>query len=150
MIVTVPPPPSLNKLWLTVPGKRRVRSREYNAWLHAAGWELKRQIIGIQPIACRYNMEIQVPISRRDTGNWEKPIGDLLEACGAVTNDGNVHRLTVLPMARTDCAIELIELPEMDGIRPAPLKMRRTFAKPRAARATPGQIAKARKAGVLV
>lgn len=115
-------PPSLNALWITIPGKKRVRSPEYSAWLRDAGWEVRQQMVGVPRIDCRYNLEIQVPVSRRDTGNWEKPIGDLLQAVGCVSNDGNLHRLTVLPVAgRTDCAVALTPLPEMDGIR-APAK----------------------------
>lgn len=142
IILTIPKPPSLNKLWITVPGRRRARSPEYSQWLRAAGWDVRRQMIGIRPIECRYDMEIHVPISRRDTGNWEKPIGDLLEACGVVTNDGNVHRLTVLPLARDDCAVCLTPLPEMDGIRKAsPPKFTRT-SMPRVRKPTANTIAR--------
>lgn len=117
VILTVPKPPSLNKLWRHEHGRRK-RSAEYAAWLREAGWEVKRQYTGRPAISCRFNIEIQVPISRRDTGNWEKPIGDLLEMCGVVTNDGNAHRLTVTPMQREDCAVAIYELPDMGNVRP--------------------------------
>ena len=70
-------------------------------------------------IECRYDMTIQVPISRRDTGNWEKAIGDLLQKVGVVSNDGNVHNLTTSPVDRDDCAVFLTPLPDMGGIRKA-------------------------------
>jgi Holliday junction resolvase RusA-like endonuclease len=110
-------PPSLNRLWITVPGKRRVRSAEYNKWRTEAGWEIKQQVAGMDPLPCRYDMEISVPISRRDTGNWEKAIGDILESVGVVTNDGNVNRLTIVPMDRTNCAVAITPLPGMGGVR---------------------------------
>lgn len=122
IIIHMPRPPSLNKLWITVPGKKRVRSPAYIQWATHAGWEVKRQIVGMKAIACRFNMEIHVPISRRDTGNWEKAIGDLLQTVGVVTNDGNVHELLVRPMERDDCMVALTPLPEMGGIR-APAKL---------------------------
>ena len=91
IMVTIPTPPSLNKLWVTAPGKPRVRSAEYRAWAERAGWLLKMQIVGMAPLACRFNLDIEVPISRRDTGNHEKALCDLCESCGVVTNDGNAH-----------------------------------------------------------
>lgn len=117
VIITMTRPPSTNKLWRHVGGKR-VRSEEYATWRQVAGWEVKRQHAGRPPVACRYNMEIQVPISRRDTDNWVKPIGDILESCGVVTNDGNVHQIVVTPMERNDCAVAIYELPAMVGVRP--------------------------------
>lgn len=117
IILTIPNPPSLNKLWARKGGGGRTKSREYRAWLTAAGWEVRRQAVGMVPLACRYDMTINVPISRRDTGNWEKPIGDLLQAVGVVTNDGNIHALIVCPMARNDCMVALTPLPDMGGVR---------------------------------
>ena len=117
IMVTIPTPPSLNKLWVTAPGKPRVRSAEYRAWAERAGWLLKMQIVGMAPLACRFNLDIEVPISRRDTGNHEKALCDLCESCGVVTNDGNAHRITVTPTNRTDCLLVFTPLPGMDGVR---------------------------------
>lgn len=117
---TITNPPSLNKLWAHVthvPGKGRVRSKEYNAWVSLAGWELKIQMVGIPMICCRYNMELHVPISRRDTGNWEKAISDACQKVGVVSNDGNVHELRVVPSERSNCLVKLTLLPSMGGIR---------------------------------
>ena len=137
IIVTIPTPPSLNKLWVTAPGKPRVRSSEYRAWAERAGWLLRMQIVGMAPLDCRFNLDIEVPISRRDTGNFEKALCDLCESCGVVTNDGNAHRITVTPTERTDCLLAFTPLPEMGAVRaPAGAKgrpkggrrARRTFA----------------------
>jgi Holliday junction resolvase RusA-like endonuclease len=117
IIVTIPTPPSLNKLWVTAPGKPRVRSSEYRAWAERAGWLLKMQIVGMAPLDCRFNLDIEVPISRRDTGNHEKALCDLCETCGVVTNDGNAHRISVTPTERTDCLLVFTPLPEMGGVR---------------------------------
>lgn len=117
VIITMAKPPSTNKLW-RIAGGKRVRSEEYATWRNAAGWEVKRQHAGRPPVACRYNLEIQVPISRRDTDNWVKPISDILETCGVITNDGNAHEVKITPMERDDCAVAIYELPGMGGIRP--------------------------------
>lgn len=116
IVLHIPRPPSLNRLWMHV-RNRRVRTPEYNAWLRDAGWEVKRQCIDTPRIDTRYDMELLVPISRRDTGNWEKAIGDLLEKVGVVTNDGNLNRLTITPVDRDDCCVCLTPAPEMSGIR---------------------------------
>jgi Holliday junction resolvase RusA-like endonuclease len=125
VIVTLPTPPSLNKLWVTAPGKPRVRSSEYRAWAERAGWPLKMQIVGMAPLDCRFNLDIEVPISRRDTGNHEKALCDLCESCGVVTNDGNAHRISVTPTERSDCLLVFTPLPEMGAVRrPAPNRVR--------------------------
>lgn len=141
IIISVLSPPSLNKLWITV-ARGRVRSPAYNAWRMEAGWHVKRQIVGMAPIDCRYDMEIQVPISRRDTGNWEKAISDLLESVGVVTNDGNLNRLTIVPMERTDCCVAITPLPEMGAVRAAVSPVWRKAGPVRKARPTVAQIAR--------
>jgi Holliday junction resolvase RusA-like endonuclease len=136
VIVTIPTPPSLNKLWVTAPGKPRVRSSEYRAWAERAGWLLRMQIVGMAPLDCRFNLDIEVPISRRDTGNHEKALCDLCESCGVVTNDGNAHRISVTPTERTDCLLVFTPLPEMGAVRQAP-KGARPRARPVMRRTAP-------------
>lgn len=114
-------PPSLNKLWvqiLAANGKPiRTRSREYKEWAITAGWELRSQAVGNEPIACRFDVLIEVPISRRDTDNWPKPILDILESVGIVTNDGNQNKVLLSPVSRDNCQVTLTTLPEMGDIR---------------------------------
>jgi hypothetical protein len=88
------------------------------------------QWVGMPPIACRFNADIQVPISRRDTDNWSKSILDLLQHVGIITNDGNVHKLTIEPMKRVDCLIVMTPLPEMEQVRGAAhLKQQKAYKK---------------------
>jgi Holliday junction resolvase RusA-like endonuclease len=126
VIVTVPPPPSLNKLWSRAPGGKRVRSRAYRDWTTTAGWHLKMQIVGLEPLVCRFNLTIEVPISRRDTGNWEKALCDLCESVGVVTNDGNAHSITITPTDRADCMLAFWPLPDMGGVRASGFKKKRS------------------------
>ena len=116
-IVTMPPCPSTNRLWIRAPGKPRVRSPEYSEWITVAGWEVKRQIVGAAPIDCRFNCLIEVPISRRDTGNFEKATMDLCEHVGLLTNDGNAFEIVIRPRPRIDVMVALWCLPAMDGVR---------------------------------
>lgn len=70
-----------------------------------AGWEVRAQYVGKLPIESRFDMEIYVPVSKRDTGNWEKAISDLLQSVGVITNDGNMRKLMVEPVERDDCMV---------------------------------------------
>ena len=138
-IVTMPPCPSTNRLWIRAPGKPRVRSPEYSEWITVAGWEVKRQIVGAAPIDCRFNCLIEVPISRRDTGNFEKATMDLCEHVGLLTNDGNAFEIVIRPRPRIDVMVALWCLPLMDGVRKQ--------AKPRGGGAGEGSEPRGRGAG---
>jgi Holliday junction resolvase RusA-like endonuclease len=132
----MPPCPSTNALWVRAPGKPRVRSPEYRAWAERAGWDVRRQLVGVPSIDCRFNVLIEVPISRRDTSNWEKATLDLCETVGLVANDGNSNEVLIRPVAREDVMVALWVLPEMGGVRaPAAPRvrpvMRRTAPKRR-------------------
>lgn len=155
-IITVPPPPSANKLWRSIPGKPRVRSQEYAAWIAVAGWEVRRQMVGVPPIDCRFNVSIQVPVSRRDSDNWVKPLLDICEKAGVVTNDGNMHTVQVEPVDRTDCAIAITLLPDMGGVRQAPRVRGMTWRQAAQRKGAPRDIrginaaAKARTKGIFL
>jgi Holliday junction resolvase RusA-like endonuclease len=136
VVLYMAPPPSLNKLWSTMPGKKRVRSPEYNAWLHTEGWRVRSQIVGMKPIDCRFDVLIEVPISRRDVGNNEKGIMDLCEHVGVVNNDGNASSITIRQAVRTDVMVAIWPLPTMGGVRKAAKPMR--VSRPRARKNKPG------------
>lgn len=149
IIFSVPKPPSTNKLWRSVPGKKtRVLSSEYASWKTSAGWEAKRQLVGAVPIECRFDADISVPISRRDTDNWAKPLMDLCQHIGIVTNDGNMNRITVVPSERDDCSIALTPRPDLDGIRKK-AKARHSYARPRAPKPSAAAVARGIRMGSL-
>jgi Holliday junction resolvase RusA-like endonuclease len=83
----LPFPTSANDLWSrTARGMRR--SDAYTAWLVEAGWEARRQRPG--KIEGPYKLTIHAvrPDSRRrDLGNLEKGVSDLLESLGIIEND---------------------------------------------------------------
>jgi hypothetical protein len=78
---------------------------------------VRRQLVGVPPIDCRFNVLIEVPISRRDTSNWEKATLDLCETVGLVANDGNSNEVLIRPVAREDVMVALWVLPEMGAVR---------------------------------
>lgn len=116
-IVTMPPCPSTNALWVRVPGKPRVRSEAYREWAARAGWEVRRQLLGVEAIDCRFDVVIHAPISRRDTDNWAKATLDLCESVGVVTNDGNAHVVTIIPENRNDILVAIYERRDIGGVR---------------------------------
>jgi crossover junction endodeoxyribonuclease RusA len=84
-------PPSANRLWRNVDGKT-LKSSAYRLWLKA------NETWGLKTITGPYDLTIVVtpPDKRaRDLDNLAKPIGDLLQATGAVANDSNLERLTM-------------------------------------------------------
>lgn len=116
--INVPKPPSANRLWRSVPGRKRpILNPDYAEWKKTAGWLVKMQIVGVPRIDCRFDVEISVPVSRRDTDNWTKPLLDLCQHVGLVSNDGNMHQVTVTPMVRDDCVVRLLPRPDIGAVR---------------------------------
>jgi hypothetical protein len=90
----------------------------------------------MKPIDCRFNVLIEVPISRRDVGNNEKGVMDLCEHVGAVSNDGNASSITIRQAQRADVMVAIWPLPTMGGVRKAAKPMR--VSRPRARKNKPG------------
>lgn len=83
---SLPFPVSVNNHTRNVPGRGRVKTAEYKAWIAEAGWELKRQrppkIKGKVRIA--YLME---DTGNCDLGNLEKGATDLLVSHQVIEGD---------------------------------------------------------------
>lgn len=81
----LPTPPSVNNLTFNA-GKRRPRTTIYKAWITKAGKELAAQRIGA--ISGPVNLKYVCPENaRRDLGNYEKPMTDLLVAHAIIDGD---------------------------------------------------------------
>ena len=87
-------PPSANIIWRTTKTGRTYLNPDYKAWLKAEGLLLKSQLRGQrkfdEPVCVQ--MDLRQPRSNADLDNRLKPISDLLEAVGAVSNDKIIHR----------------------------------------------------------
>ena len=86
-VIRLPYPPSTNHLFGSHGGGRH-RTKAYNAWITEALWEVARQ----KPAATDgpYVLTINArrpDTRRRDLGNLEKPISDLLVKAGLVRDD---------------------------------------------------------------
>jgi len=76
IVFSVPLPPSVNNLFINVPGKGRIKTRRYRDWIKEAGWSLQTSRPGY--ILGPVKVEIVLPNkSRLDTDNAVKPVLDL-------------------------------------------------------------------------
>lgn len=86
---TIPVPPSTNALYANVPGKGRVKTREYKAWLQEAEAVLSKHVwegvrFGKDPVRVR----VRPPFNgRRDLDNTLKACGDVLVLSGMLASD---------------------------------------------------------------
>jgi crossover junction endodeoxyribonuclease RusA len=88
IVLDLPFPVSVNALYCNKAGKGRVKSQRYREWSNVAGWQLKAQKPG--KITGRYALTIlleQKDGRRRDIGNLEKSVSDLLVEHGVVEDD---------------------------------------------------------------
>lgn len=111
--IELPFPPSVNNLYINA-GKRRVMSARYKAWFALACVSVKdthRQNIG--PYAL--NICVKRPDKRRrDLGNLEKAVSDLLVECGVIRDDSLCERITLQWDAgiQAECVVIVIPCPE--------------------------------------
>jgi len=104
----LPRPPSVNKLFRNVPGKGRVKTGHYKAWIEQAGWEIRRQRPG--KIDGAYKLLVLIGPTRADIDNLSKGLSDLLQAHGVVENDRladslHMERCNDLPPQTIRCCV---------------------------------------------
>lgn len=81
---TLPVPPSTNNLYANVPGKGRVKTARYSAWITVASALM--MAAGPRPqLSGAYFMDVSLPPGL-DLDNI-KALGDLLQSMGIVGND---------------------------------------------------------------
>jgi Holliday junction resolvase RusA-like endonuclease len=136
VVINFPRPPSANRMFLRQMTRRGRRdlTPEYKAWRDEAGWLVKMQIVGLETIACRFNIVVEVPRSRMDLDNHLKPILDLAQNLDIITNDRNCAGITITPADRSDCMAAFWCLPEMGAVRKQapPRRAGRVWSRPKA------------------
>lgn len=92
--ITLPMPPSTNALYRNVPKKGRVKTHRYLTWIQAAGWALKEQKPAtVEGPYCLWLYCERPDKRRRDIGNLEKAVSDLLVSHGVVSDDSECVEL---------------------------------------------------------
>jgi Holliday junction resolvase RusA-like endonuclease len=85
-------PPSVNAIWRFTKGGKMYRTREYQTWANAEGWNVSAQMIGQH----RFTGPVYITLAMRrrranqDGDNYQKGIFDLLESLEVIDNDKNV------------------------------------------------------------
>lgn len=98
--VTLPPPPSINRAFRNVPGKGRVKTRDYRQWRQAAAQTIVAQVRADQRIGGAVSVAINLPATMTgDIDNRIKGLLDALVASGRIDDDKHVAEITV----RRDC-----------------------------------------------
>lgn len=95
IMLQLPFPPSVNRLWVKTRAGMR-RSDEYVAWQQEAGFLAKAQ--HQKPITGPYKLAIHAarPDKRkRDLGNLEKGVSDLLQSLGLIRDDCDCEMITL-------------------------------------------------------
>lgn len=89
----VPRAPSVNAIYRNVArgdgkGSGRIKTKEYTKWISAAALVIRAQ--GVKQIRGRASASYHIPVKdrrKRDIGNFEKPLSDLLVAAGVIEDD---------------------------------------------------------------
>jgi crossover junction endodeoxyribonuclease RusA len=85
-------PPSVNHLFLNIPGKGRVRAPHYRKWVQEAGWEIKAQFPGRVHGLCIIDLSVgRVTGRNRDIDNILKPVLDLLVTHRIIEDDSQKY-----------------------------------------------------------
>lgn len=116
---TIPLPPSANRLFANAPGKGRVKTAAYKAWITEAGYILNLAKTAKQ-IDGPYALSIFAgkPDNRkRDLDNLAKPICDLLKTVGAIVDDSLCQRIEMEWVCRPDV---FVRVTPTQAVAPAP------------------------------
>lgn len=118
--ITLPLPPSANRMWRMMRGQMR-KSSEYRAWMADAAVLVAVQAGGDQ--AQWFGCSIVLPATRRDPDNSVKALIDALQAGGAIENDRMLRRLELsVDDTRAEADGALIRVWATDPPAPKPRK----------------------------
>lgn len=83
-------PPSVNGLWKNVPGRGRVKTRDYRDWIAVASREVRMQRPGRVPGAVAIIMTVDRKGGGSDLDNRVKAVFDLIVKQGVIEDDSKV------------------------------------------------------------
>lgn len=119
LVLNLPLPPSVNKLFANLPGRGRIRTREYKRWSIAAlnyAWLSKPQG-GFPLFDGPFNVQISVPSKMRgDVDGRIKAIPDFLKKpAGIITDDKHMQGVSIARDAEIEpgfCRVFVFEAKE--------------------------------------
>lgn len=104
-------PPSTNNLYRNLRAGGRVKTARYKQWLTAMHLQIAaaRAPIFTRPVAVRYTFA-RPDRRRRDLGNLEKPVSDLLVAAGVLADDSLIHMIHLEWVRGAPVSVEIREI----------------------------------------
>jgi Holliday junction resolvase RusA-like endonuclease len=95
LVLIIPIPPSVNQIYANVPGKGRVKTKQYRQWLDLAGWQVLGQCKG-KRIAGKVTIDIEVRrlSANADADNRIKAVLDLLVKQNVIDDDKHVEKVS--------------------------------------------------------
>ncbi len=106
--ITLPLPPSANRIWRKMRG-RMVKSDEYREWKDTAAASVAHQLAGDGPLL-HFAALIILPRCRIDPDNRIKPLLDAMQAGGAIEDDRHLRRLVLTVDDARDPETALVQL----------------------------------------
>lgn len=107
--LTLPMPPSANRLWKRTRGGM-AKSDAYSAWLNEAGWVAKSQHQKPVPGPYKISIHAKRPGTRGpDLDNTIKPVNDLLQSLGLIENDKLCEMVTARWVTSGDGVTVILE-----------------------------------------
>lgn len=91
-VFILPVPPSVNSMFVNVPGKGRIKSKDYKKWISEAGWLLKAA--RVRPVTGRVEIALVIAEPKRETSdldNRTKACLDLLVEHGIIEDDSSKY-----------------------------------------------------------
>lgn len=108
--VTLPLPPSANRLFANVPGKGRVKTRAYKLWRKNAVLSIFAQARADRRLSGAVSIDIVLPeMCRLDIDNAIKPILDALVASQRIDDDRYVAELHVRRVRSDETVLVSVE-----------------------------------------
>lgn len=85
-------PPSVNHAFIRRKNGQVIRTDAYRTWVNGEGHLINRQLAGQHRFEgpVYITLAMKRPRSNADLDNRIKPIGDLLQKCGAISNDKEI------------------------------------------------------------
>lgn len=122
--IVLPFPPSVNRLWRTTKGGGVYRSPKYAEWRRLAMWQIAGQAKG-KRISGPYKLTILAvrPDKRkRDLGNLEKAISDILVSQNIVEDDCLCEWIEARWVSNgPECEVRIEPLEDTDGDKSGPI-----------------------------
>lgn len=106
------PPPSVNGLFVNVPGKGRVKASGYARWRKAAAWAARAARQGPRPLAGDLVAEIEIGLTVRrrfDLDNRMKALFDALTAGGVIEDDSQIAAIHARKADRPGARVRLYQ-----------------------------------------